>query len=107
MNELLSDEEFDQWVNALILTSLMEVAGDSGFYLFNEYYTRELEGKFHLTLEDLAKYPFLPEAKAYVEQQNIKLEDLDNPEYKPIVDRAKKRVMDSIHATKEELEDDK
>lgn len=45
---------------------------------------------------DLAKYPFSHEARRYVETLNIKVGELDREEYSPILDRAERRVEESL-----------
>jgi DNA primase large subunit len=45
---------------------------------------------------DLAKYPFLPEAAKYVKDLDIKIDELASSEYNRILDRAEKRIEDAI-----------
>jgi len=45
-----------------------------------------------LTKTDLAKYPFSPEAAEYVKLLDLRIENLANPELKPILDRAENRI---------------
>ncbi len=50
-----------------------------------------------LDLADLAKYPFLPEAKSYVERLGIELRELFNdPDYSDILERAYERVVEAL-----------
>jgi len=56
----------------------------------------EYEWKLTLTKSDLAKYPFLQEAAEYVRSLDLKIEELANPEYDPIVDRAEERLQEAI-----------
>jgi DNA primase large subunit len=49
-----------------------------------------------LSENDLAKYPFIPEAAKYVKNLDIKIDELASPEYNRILDRAEKRVEDAI-----------
>jgi DNA primase large subunit len=44
-------------------------------------------------LLDLAKYPFLAEAGDYVRAHGLSVEALADPEYAPIVDRARQRIL--------------
>ncbi len=46
-----------------------------------------------LGTEDRAKYPFLEEAREYISNLNVSLEDLDKPDYAPILYRAKERLL--------------
>jgi len=48
------------------------------------------------TKNDLAKYPFLKETHEYVKQLDLKIEDLVNPEYANVLERAKERVEEAI-----------
>lgn len=45
---------------------------------------------------DLAKYPFMPEAAKYVKNLEIKIDELAGQEYNRILDRAEKRIEDAI-----------
>jgi len=49
-----------------------------------------------LARSDLAKYPFIQEATEYVRKLSLKVEELANPEYAPIVRRAEERVQEAI-----------
>ena len=42
--------------------------------------------------ENLAKYPFLNEAGAYLRESNFGWEELDRPDMKHIIDRASERI---------------
>lgn len=60
---------------------------------------------------DLAKYPFLKENTEYVRKLDLKLEDLANPEFERVLERAEERVEEAILYTivdrktrKEEIE---
>jgi DNA primase large subunit len=48
------------------------------------------------TKSDLAKYPFLKENTEYVKTLNLKIEDLINPEFAKILQRAEERVEEAI-----------
>jgi DNA primase large subunit len=48
------------------------------------------------TKNDLAKYPFLKEAAEYVKTLDLKIEDLESPEFSQILERAKERVEEAI-----------
>jgi DNA primase large subunit len=48
------------------------------------------------TKSDLAKYPFLKENTEYVKTLNLKIEDLINPEFAKILERAEERVEEAI-----------
>lgn len=48
------------------------------------------------TKSDLAKYPFLKENTEYVKTLNLKIEDLINPEFANILQRAEERVEEAI-----------
>jgi len=48
------------------------------------------------TKSDLAKYPFLKENTEYVKSLNLKIEDLANPEFAKILERAEERVEEAI-----------
>jgi len=50
----------------------------------------------HFTKNDLAKYPFLKETAEYVKKLDLKIEDLTNPEFSSILERAKERVEEAI-----------
>ena len=50
----------------------------------------------HFTKNDLAKYPFLKETAEYVKKLDLKIEDLANPEFSAILERAKERVEEAI-----------
>jgi DNA primase large subunit len=45
---------------------------------------------------DLARYPFLKENTEYVRKLNLKIEDLTNPEFSKILERAQERVEEAI-----------
>jgi len=48
------------------------------------------------TKNDLAKYPFLKETAEYVKKLDLKIEDLTNPEFAKIIERAGERVEEAI-----------
>ena len=48
------------------------------------------------TKRDLARYPFLKENMEYVKTLNMKIEDLINPEFAKILQRAEERVEEAI-----------
>lgn len=50
----------------------------------------------YITLESLAKYPFLPQAREYVKTFGIKVEQLADSGYIKILIRAKERIEESI-----------
>jgi len=52
--------------------------------------------KLILTHTDLAKYPFTPQAAEHVQRLDLKITELDNPEYSRIVERAEKRIEEAI-----------
>jgi len=52
--------------------------------------------KLVLTQTDLAKYPFTPQAAEHVQKLDLKITELDSPEYSRIVDRAEKRIEEAI-----------
>jgi DNA primase large subunit len=45
---------------------------------------------------DYAKYPFLKETTAYVKKLDLKIEDLENPEFTKILQRAQERLEEAI-----------
>lgn len=45
---------------------------------------------------DLAKYPFLKETTEYVKRLDLKIEDMANPEFAGILERAKERVEEAV-----------
>lgn len=49
-----------------------------------------------LTKEDLAKYPFLPEAADYVKELLLDINELTKPEYKRLLEHAEARVANCI-----------
>lgn len=58
-------------------------------------------------LEDLAKYPFTIEAKQYIESEGIELEDIiNNPRYRPIVERAFLRIKEAIDIARVSFKND-
>jgi DNA primase large subunit len=48
------------------------------------------------TKNDLAKYPFLKESTEYVKKLNLKVEDLANPEFAAILERAEERLEEAV-----------
>jgi len=56
-----------------------------------------------LTKSDLAKYPFVPDATEYVKQLGLRIENIANPELKPILDRAEKRVEEALSSNPPEI----
>jgi DNA primase large subunit len=48
------------------------------------------------TKNDLAKYPFLKESTEYVKKLSLKVEDLANPEFAAILERAEERLEEAI-----------
>jgi DNA primase large subunit len=49
-----------------------------------------------LTLEDMAKYPFIPEAAEEVRKLGFKIDSLFEVDYAPILERAEKRVIEAL-----------
>ncbi|MEM3041422.1 MAG: DNA primase large subunit PriL [Nitrososphaerota archaeon] len=49
-----------------------------------------------LTTSDLAKYPFVPAAAEEVKRRDLKIENLMNPDYREILDRAEERIEDAL-----------
>ena len=51
-----------------------------------------------LTTSDLAKYPFLSEAAEYIRARipDLKIEDLADPSFKPVLDRAEERIREAL-----------
>jgi DNA primase large subunit len=45
---------------------------------------------------DLAKYPFLRESTEYVKKLSLRIEDLENPEFAAILDRAEERLEEAV-----------
>ena len=48
------------------------------------------------TKSDLAKYPFIPEASKFVQDLDIKIDELANPEYRSVLNRAQERIEEAI-----------
>ena len=48
------------------------------------------------TPHDLAKYPFLKETTEYVKKLDFSIEDLTNPEFSKILERAEERIVEAI-----------
>lgn len=46
--------------------------------------------------KDLARYPFLKDALAYVTRNDFRLEDLDNPDYLHFVEKAEKKIQNYL-----------
>ncbi|MEM1506898.1 MAG: DNA primase large subunit PriL [Candidatus Bathyarchaeia archaeon] len=55
-----------------------------------------MEGEIILTLNDLAKYPFTPEAANEVKKLDFRIEHLMNPDYRPVLERAEKRIIEAL-----------
>ncbi|MEM3815330.1 MAG: DNA primase large subunit PriL [Candidatus Bathyarchaeia archaeon] len=55
-----------------------------------------MEGKIILTLSDLAKYPFMPEAVDEVRKLDFRIEHLLEPDYRPVLERAEKRIIEAL-----------
>lgn len=49
-----------------------------------------------LLLSDLAKYPFLPEAAEEIRKLDFKIENILEPDYEPILNRAEKRIIEAL-----------
>ena len=49
-----------------------------------------------LTRADLAKYPFLTEAQDYVRELGFSIDDIAQPEFSPVLDRAEKRLEEAL-----------
>lgn len=58
--------------------------------------TQRLEGSGILTLSDMAKYPFIPEAAEYIRRLDFKIENLLEDDYAPILSRAERRIVDAL-----------
>jgi len=52
--------------------------------------------KAKFTQNDLARYPFLKETAEYVKKLNLKIEDLTNPDFAKVLERAEERVEEAI-----------
>jgi len=48
------------------------------------------------TKNDLAKYPFLRENTDYIETLNLRIEDLESPEFSTILERAEERLTEAV-----------
>lgn len=48
------------------------------------------------TLSDLVKYPFLPEAAEEIKRLNFGIENLLEPDYAPILNRAERRIIEAL-----------
>ncbi len=48
------------------------------------------------TKNDLAKYPFLRKNARYIKTLNLKIEDLENPEFSTILERAEERLTEAV-----------
>ncbi len=49
-----------------------------------------------LTRADLAKYPFLQEAQEYIRELGFTIDDITQPEFSPVLDRAEKRLEEAL-----------
>src|SRR5437867_8012965 len=49
-----------------------------------------------LTRADLAKYPFLTEAQEYVRELGFSIDDIAQPEFLPVLDRAEQRLHEAL-----------
>ncbi len=49
-----------------------------------------------LTRADLAKYPFLTEAQEYIRELGFTIDDIAQPEFTPVLDRAEKRLEEAL-----------
>mgnify|MGYP001565121706 FL=1 len=49
-----------------------------------------------LGIEDLAKYPFLEAAGEYVRRRGLSLDDISQPDFNEVIERAKSRVLQAI-----------
>ena len=49
-----------------------------------------------LTRADLAKYPFLQEAQEYIRELGFTIDDIAQPEFSPVLDRAEKRLEEAL-----------
>jgi len=56
-----------------------------------------------LTKSDLAKYPFTPKAAEYMKLLDLKIENLANPELKPLLDRAENRIEEALKTSPPEV----
>ena len=53
--------------------------------------------EYPFTPQDLAKYPFIPQASEYVQSLEHRTTDLESPEYSKIVDRAEMRIEEAMY----------
>jgi len=62
-----------------------------------------------LTRADLAKYPFLLEAQEYIRELGFTIEDIAQPEFSPVLERAEKRLEEALAKGKiaQEVPDEK
>lgn len=62
-----------------------------------------------LTRADLAKYPFLLEAQEYIKELGFTIEDITQPEFSPVLERAEKRLEEALARGKisQETQDEK
>ncbi len=49
-----------------------------------------------LSTNDLAKYPFVPDAAEYVKGRDLRIENLLNPDYQEILERAENRIEEAL-----------
>ena len=49
-----------------------------------------------LTRADLAKYPFLTEAQEYIRELGFTIDDIVQPEFSPVLERAEKRLEEAL-----------
>ncbi len=62
-----------------------------------------------LTRADLAKYPFLLEAQEYIRELGFTIEDIAQPEFSPVLERAERRLEEALAKGKiaQEVPDEK
>jgi DNA primase large subunit len=49
-----------------------------------------------ISISELAKYPFLPEAAEYVRELGVKIDELDSPIYERVLERAEQRILETL-----------
>lgn len=59
-----------------------------------------------LTLSDIAKYPFLPEAAEEVRRLEFKIEHILEPDYESILSRAERRIIEALTTSPPEVKYD-
>ncbi|MEM2901533.1 MAG: DNA primase large subunit PriL [Candidatus Bathyarchaeia archaeon] len=49
-----------------------------------------------ISISELAKYPFLPEAADHVRELGVKIDELDSPLYEKVLERAEERILEAL-----------